>query len=31
MVDKNFDVGGAVVFWSIAEWTDRSRLVPRPD
>ena len=29
MIDKNFDVGGAVVFWSIAEWTDRTRLAAK--
>ena len=23
MVDSHIDVGGAVVFWSLAEWTDR--------
>lgn len=26
MVDNRLNVGGAVVFWSIAEWTDRTRL-----
>ena len=26
MVESHLDVGGAVVFWSLAEWTDRDRL-----
>src|SRR4051794_27008197 len=26
MVNNRLNVGGAVVFWSIAEWTDRTRL-----
>jgi hypothetical protein len=26
MVESHFDVGGAVVFWSLAEWSDRDRL-----
>jgi hypothetical protein len=26
MVESRLDVGGAVVFWSLAEWTDRRRL-----
>jgi hypothetical protein len=29
MVENHLDIGGAVVFWSIAEWTDRSRLAAR--
>ena len=29
MIENNLDVGGAVVFWSIAEWTDRGRLAAR--
>jgi hypothetical protein len=29
MVENHRDVGGAVVFWSLAEWTDRSRLAAR--
>ena len=29
MIENNLDVGGAVVFWSIAEWTDRSRLAAK--
>ena len=26
MVETHLDVGGAVVFWSLAAWTDRGRL-----
>lgn len=26
MVESHLDVGGAVVFWSLAEWSDRDRL-----
>jgi hypothetical protein len=26
MVESHIDVGGAVVFWSLSEWTDRERL-----
>ena len=26
MVENHLDVGGAVVFWSLAEWSDRGRL-----
>ena len=26
MVESHLDVGGAVVFWSLAEWSDRGRL-----
>src|SRR6478672_2045324 len=26
MVESHLDVGGGVVFWSLAEWTDRRRL-----
>lgn len=29
MIENNLDVGGAVVFWSIAEWTDRTRLAEK--
>ena len=29
MIENNLDVGGAVVFWSIAEWTDRTRLAAK--
>jgi hypothetical protein len=29
MVENRLDVGGAVVFWSLAEWTDRNRLAAR--
>lgn len=27
MVESHLDVGGAVVFWSLAEWSDRNRLI----
>ena len=27
MVENLLDVGGAVVFWSLAEWSDRLRLL----
>jgi hypothetical protein len=26
MVESHLDVGGAVAFWTLAEWTDRDRL-----
>jgi hypothetical protein len=26
MVESHLDIGGAVVFWSLAEWSDRTRL-----
>ena len=26
MVESHLDVGGAVTFWSLADWTDRPRL-----
>jgi hypothetical protein len=29
MVENHLDVGGAVVFWSLAEWSDRNRLAAR--
>ena len=29
MIESTFDIGGAVVFWTAAEFTDRSRRRPR--
>src|SRR6478735_583196 len=26
MVESHYDVGGAVAFWTLAEWSDRDRL-----
>ena len=26
MVESHLDVGGAIVFWNLAEWTHRGRL-----
>ena len=26
MVESHLDVGGAVTFWSLADWSDRARL-----
>ena len=26
MIDRGLDVGGAVTFWSLADWSDRARL-----
>ena len=26
MVENNLDIGGGVVFWTLADWTDRDKL-----